>query len=280
MSDSLQPRGLYTVHGTLQARILEGVAFPFSRGSSQPKDRTQMAVIEGGFSTSWATRKAWGAKSLWALVSEAGGTGHQLLGQTWEIVWRQFFLHSTLLRGEAQGPWTLATIKRAPLTDTGHPLAQGPSVASFILHLGLCGLVQGSAQNTMGDGMRGLSQESALTELWKEWGKDQSGREATGSEEAPANPFGQPSTKIGQPREGPLAGCVSVPCPYWASGGTRLGQSRGEQGQVERPGISASYHPLPVITVFSVMVTTSFAVAHSRSVSNTVFWREKKKSFP
>ena len=28
----------YTVHGTLQARILEWVAFPFSRGSSQPRD--------------------------------------------------------------------------------------------------------------------------------------------------------------------------------------------------------------------------------------------------
>ena len=28
----------YTVHGILQARILEWVAFPFSRGSSQPKD--------------------------------------------------------------------------------------------------------------------------------------------------------------------------------------------------------------------------------------------------
>ena len=28
----------YTVHGTLQARILEWVAFPFSRGSSQPMD--------------------------------------------------------------------------------------------------------------------------------------------------------------------------------------------------------------------------------------------------
>ena len=27
-----------TVHGILQARILEGVAFPFSRGSSQPRD--------------------------------------------------------------------------------------------------------------------------------------------------------------------------------------------------------------------------------------------------
>ena len=28
----------YTVHGILQARILEWVAFPFSRGSSQPRD--------------------------------------------------------------------------------------------------------------------------------------------------------------------------------------------------------------------------------------------------
>ena len=28
----------YTVHGILQARILAWVAFPFSRGSSQPRD--------------------------------------------------------------------------------------------------------------------------------------------------------------------------------------------------------------------------------------------------
>ena len=32
----------YTVHGILQARILEWVAFPFSRGSSKPRDRTQV----------------------------------------------------------------------------------------------------------------------------------------------------------------------------------------------------------------------------------------------
>ena len=37
MSNSLQPMD-YTVHGILQARILEWVEFPFSRGSSQPKD--------------------------------------------------------------------------------------------------------------------------------------------------------------------------------------------------------------------------------------------------
>ena len=48
----------YTVHGILQARILEWVAFPFSRGSSQPRDRTQVSRITGGFFTSWPTREA------------------------------------------------------------------------------------------------------------------------------------------------------------------------------------------------------------------------------
>ena len=37
----------YTVHGILQARILEWVAFPFSRGSSQHKDQTQVSRIAG-----------------------------------------------------------------------------------------------------------------------------------------------------------------------------------------------------------------------------------------
>ena len=48
----------YTVHGILQARILEWVAFPFSRGASQPRDQTQASRIAGGFFTSWATREA------------------------------------------------------------------------------------------------------------------------------------------------------------------------------------------------------------------------------
>ena len=42
----------YTVHGILQARILAWVAFPFSRGSSQPRDQTQVSHIVGGFFTS------------------------------------------------------------------------------------------------------------------------------------------------------------------------------------------------------------------------------------
>ena len=48
----------YTVHGILQARILEWVAFPFSRGSSQPKDQTHVSCIAGRFFTSWATKEA------------------------------------------------------------------------------------------------------------------------------------------------------------------------------------------------------------------------------
>ena len=46
------------VHGIFQARILEWVAFPFSRGSSQPRDRTQVSCITGGFFASWAVREA------------------------------------------------------------------------------------------------------------------------------------------------------------------------------------------------------------------------------
>ena len=46
VSDSLQPMG-YTVQWILQARILEWVAFPFFRGSSQPRDRTQVSHFAG-----------------------------------------------------------------------------------------------------------------------------------------------------------------------------------------------------------------------------------------
>ena len=58
MSDSLWPHGLYTVHGVIRARILEWVAFPFSRGSSQPRDRTQVSCIAGRFLMNGATREA------------------------------------------------------------------------------------------------------------------------------------------------------------------------------------------------------------------------------
>ena len=48
------------VYGILQAKILEWVAIPFSRGSSQPRSQTQVSHLAGGFFTSWATREAHG----------------------------------------------------------------------------------------------------------------------------------------------------------------------------------------------------------------------------
>ena len=47
-----------SVHGILQARILEWVAMPSSRGSSQSTDQTQVSCIAGRFFTIWATREA------------------------------------------------------------------------------------------------------------------------------------------------------------------------------------------------------------------------------
>ena len=43
------------IHGILQARILEWVAIPFFRGTSQPRDQTWVSCIAGRFLTVWAT---------------------------------------------------------------------------------------------------------------------------------------------------------------------------------------------------------------------------------
>ena len=46
-----------SVHGILQARILEWVAIPFSKGSSQPSNWTQVSYIVGRFFTTELPRK-------------------------------------------------------------------------------------------------------------------------------------------------------------------------------------------------------------------------------
>ena len=60
MSDSSRPTDCTlpgsSVHGILQARILEYVAIPSSRGSSQPGDQTQASRTAGAFFTIRATR--------------------------------------------------------------------------------------------------------------------------------------------------------------------------------------------------------------------------------
>ena len=53
--DSSQPDS--SVHGIFQARIMEWVAISFSRGSSRPRDQTQVSHIVGRHFTVWATRE-------------------------------------------------------------------------------------------------------------------------------------------------------------------------------------------------------------------------------
>ena len=64
-----------SVHGILQARILGWVAIPFSSGSSQPRDRTQVSHMAGRSFAIWATKLSqlcW--KWKWKLVTQLGIT--------------------------------------------------------------------------------------------------------------------------------------------------------------------------------------------------------------
>ena len=63
----------YLVHGILQVRILEWVAYPFSSGSSQPRHLTSAFCIAGGFCTTWATREVQNffilcSKPFWSVI--------------------------------------------------------------------------------------------------------------------------------------------------------------------------------------------------------------------
>ena len=54
-----------SVYGIFQTRVLEWVAISFSRGSSRPRDRTQVSCIVGRHFTIWATREVKGANLYW-----------------------------------------------------------------------------------------------------------------------------------------------------------------------------------------------------------------------
>ena len=58
VSQSGTPWTVASVHGILQAKILEWVATSFSRGFLWRRDQTQVSCIAGIFFTLWATREA------------------------------------------------------------------------------------------------------------------------------------------------------------------------------------------------------------------------------
>ena len=114
----------YIVHGILQTRILEWVAIPFSRGSSQPRDRTQVSLIAGEFLTSWATRETRWVGGLFQIFWRRSGEfqkwgHHPRFGLLWlpsELPWHLWvccLVYANILQwvyNKAQGQVKSSTI--------------------------------------------------------------------------------------------------------------------------------------------------------------------------
>ena len=99
-----------SVHGIFQARVLELESIPFSRGSSQPRDRNRVSRIAGRCFTIWATREALHQSRIKAKKHSretVPGWESSLWSQEWlyvqraESQWRPFShpvtIHITLL---------------------------------------------------------------------------------------------------------------------------------------------------------------------------------------
>ena len=85
-----------SIHGIFQARVLEWGAVFFSRGSSRPRDQTQVSLIAGWRFTVWATR----------------GEMNMNLGKLWEMVrdreaWRAA-IHGVVRSQMRLGDWTMS----------------------------------------------------------------------------------------------------------------------------------------------------------------------------
>ena len=142
MSDSLWPPWLCswpgpTVHGILQARILDWVAIPFSRGSFWPRDQAQVSHIRWGVGISsfllirWLY--GWAAALQVILYNHIGDTGFITA-----IVWFLFSLNA----------WGLQQIFILNLNNSNLPLiglilATTGKFAQFGLYLWLSSAIEG-----------------------------------------------------------------------------------------------------------------------------------------
>ena len=77
-----------SVHGILQAKILEWVSISFSRGSSRPRHQTSVSCIAGRFFTIWATREGRCLISLWETGNSAPVMATTKKRPTLKTLWR------------------------------------------------------------------------------------------------------------------------------------------------------------------------------------------------
>ena len=102
----------YTIHGILQARILDWVAFPFSRGPSQRRDWTGVSCFTGRFFTSWASRGA----LIWVEAAYYSGL-------PWWLSRRSICLQCRRRRRHGFNPW----VRKSPWKR------KWPSIPVFLL---------------------------------------------------------------------------------------------------------------------------------------------------
>ena len=93
--------------GILQVRILEWVAMPSSRGSSKPRDRTQVSCFAYRFFTIWATRAVSGNAvnifHFWSFLSTGYQTSNQRcsISKIWLCKWKPY-LEKNIYESEYQ----------------------------------------------------------------------------------------------------------------------------------------------------------------------------------
>ena len=75
-------RVLYQLSHKRNPRILEWVAYPFSRGSSQPKNRTGVSCIAGTFFTNWAIREVKWSKVAQSCLTPCNPVDYSLPGSS------------------------------------------------------------------------------------------------------------------------------------------------------------------------------------------------------
>ena len=88
-----------SIHGILQARILEWVAISFSRGSSQPRNQTQASHIVGRCFTIWATRENGIPGELFQILKDDSMKAlHSICQQIWKTQqWPQNWKRSVFI---------------------------------------------------------------------------------------------------------------------------------------------------------------------------------------
>ena len=117
-----------SVHGILQVRILEWGAIPFSRGSSQPRDRTGVSCIAGRFFTTEPPGKPKVEPASCQLLAP-----HQWLTAPYHMKYVLFHLHVSYSLSDQ--PSLVAWDD--PSDSTKRPLSQKPSSLQQTRQLGI-----------------------------------------------------------------------------------------------------------------------------------------------